>query len=207
MTGQTCDDYCSSIATCGECGLTDDACVWCSSSDSCIASDEETLSTCDEYLPHGTCCPACTSLANCSSCTSEPGCGWCFATGSCLSGDSGTFCSPCASYLEYDTSATALAACEVCGGAVDVDGRRVDAQAEAVDDFCSGRGDCDIETASCDCDDGYWGDNCTSACPGGASNPCNGQGSCDNVDGTCFCDCGWTGDDCATSSGCDWGER
>ena len=50
VTGYTCENYCASFDTCGECGLRDDACVWCSSTDSCIASDNRTLATCDDYV-------------------------------------------------------------------------------------------------------------------------------------------------------------
>ena len=44
----------------------------------------------------------------------------------------------------------------------------------------------------CVCDTGYWGDDCSSECPGGATNMCSGHGKC-STDGTCRCEEGWQG--------------
>lgn len=63
---------------------------------------------------------------------------------------------------------------------------------------------------TCQCDDGYWGTNCSQECPGGASRPCNNRGKCEQTTGICICDqnwqsssdcssctLGWDGNDCA----------
>lgn len=39
----------------------------------------------------------------------------------------------------------------------------------------------------CICEHGYWGDNCSQPCPGGALNTCNNGGVCDALNGTCSC--------------------
>ena len=53
----------------------------------------------------------------------------------------------------------------------------------------------------CRCDLGYYGDECSQVCPGGASNPCHGNGLCDMVTGECGCQSGFDPDtnceDCA----------
>lgn len=65
--------------------------------------------------------------------------------------------------------------------------------------LCSGRGTCDSsgDTAVCECEIGYSGDDCnTTVC-------CSGHGSCVTVTNAtasieqCECDVGWTGDECA----------
>ena len=45
---------------------------------------------------------------------------------------------------------------------------------------------------TCVCDTGYWGTDCSSECPGGATNMCSGHGVC-GADGTCRCEEGWQG--------------
>ena len=45
----------------------------------------------------------------------------------------------------------------------------------------------------CRCDLGYWGQNCSNECPGGANNPCHGHGKCGLNDGTCECLDNWKG--------------
>ena len=50
------------------------------------------------------------------------------------------------------------------------------------------------------CDRGYFGPDCTSACPGGAAAPCHGHGRCLDGplgSGVCHCDDGFGGPDCA----------
>ncbi|KAI8479536.1 hypothetical protein Bbelb_427260 [Branchiostoma belcheri] len=52
----------------------------------------------------------------------------------------------------------------------------------------------------CQCQDGFWGTNCTKECPGGGLTPCNNHGVCNN-DGTCACELNWSGhNDCGTCS-------
>ena len=46
----------------------------------------------------------------------------------------------------------------------------------------------------CRCDNGYWGENCTNECPGGADSPCNRRGKCDINTGNCKCLENWKGD-------------
>ena len=46
---------------------------------------------------------------------------------------------------------------------------------------------------TCGCEQGYWGDTCSSLCPGGLLNVCNGHGFCDPVNGTCHCEPHWSG--------------
>ena len=89
-----------------------------------------------------------------------------------------------------------------CEGAVDESEDAVDAMYDAVDDWCSGNGDCDWTTDTCDCDTGYYGTNCSGVCPGGADSPCSGQGTCDSDTGACYCECGYSGDDCSEVGCC-----
>ena len=61
----------------------------------------------------------------------------------------------------------------------------------------------------CDCNHGYWGDDCSGVCTGGTISPCNNNGLCVKATGECYCypsysnttDCAtclepWTGNDC-----------
>lgn len=53
----------------------------------------------------------------------------------------------------------------------------------------------------CVCDNGYWDNDCSKECPGGAANPCYGHGYCDNESGQCICSWNWRGDkQCKTCS-------
>ena len=67
------------------------------------------------------------------------------------------------------------------------------------------------ESASCICDKGYWGTDCSKVCPGGNKNVCSGKGDCNVTTGMCDCqetwrgnaNCstctpGWTGTECQT---------
>ena len=47
---------------------------------------------------------------------------------------------------------------------------------------------------SCKCQHGYWGEDCSLVCPGGAVRPCNGHGVCAMNHGICDCDLNWRGD-------------
>ena len=52
-----------------------------------------------------------------------------------------------------------------------------------------------LSNGKCTCYYGYWGDNCTNTCKGGATNPCNGNGVCD-ISGYCQCYGRFNGDQC-----------
>ena len=52
----------------------------------------------------------------------------------------------------------------------------------------------------CECDIGYYGDDCSGTCPGGPVPPCSGHGTC-TIDGKCSCDPAWDGDDICSSCG------
>ncbi|CUG89063.1 transmembrane protein, putative, partial [Bodo saltans] len=70
---------------------------------------------------------------------------------------------------------------------------------------CSGHGSCSLTTCTCygslssgfwtgdicnQCQSGYFGATCASACPGGSCSPCNGRGNCsDGINGTGLCTC------------------
>ena len=80
---------------------------------------------------------------------------------------------------------------------------------------CSGHGQCDdglyglglcacydapdtghwAGLACASCAPGYWGAECRSVCPGGATAPCGGQGQC-GINGTCACAVGYVGSAC-----------
>ena len=166
IAGYTCPEYCSLVTNCGECGL-EDACTWCASSSTCLAKTD--TAGCNDPTASGSCCAECAVHTNCSSCSSEPGCGWCFDSGTCLSGKAGEWCDECEAYIEYDDDNVKTSPCDVCEGAVGANGTRVDAQLEAVANFCAGHGTCDMSyhsgecvgsdchTSSCSCDSGYWG--------------------------------------------------
>jgi hypothetical protein len=81
------------------------------------------------------------------------------------------------------------------------------------EDTCSGNGDCDDSdgTATCTCDTGYDGDDCSECAEGYQDNDdndscelacaedsCNSHGDCDDSEGAISCDCdtGYTGDAC-----------
>ena len=61
-----------------------------------------------------------------------------------------------------------------------------------------------VNSNSCRCDRGYWGETCSNECPGGASNPCNGHGVCDAITGVCLCEKRWRGDIGCTSCTRGW---
>ena len=66
-------------------------------------------------------------------------------------------------------------------------------------------GGCDVtgvggcEGATCECESGYYGDDCSEYCV--ASVTCSGNGTCNDV-GECVCEGEWTGDDCGTDPLC-----
>lgn len=67
--------------------------------------------------------------------------------------------------------------------------------ANAANEECSGRGECDAKTGNCKCDAGYEGEACQrSSCP----NACSGHGSCEGPEDAryCKCDGGFSGADC-----------
>ena len=49
------------------------------------------------------------------------------------------------------------------------------------------------EGVSCMCEPSYWGEDCSSLCPGGLRRTCNGHGVCNVMNGTCECDPHWKG--------------
>ena len=66
-------------------------------------------------------------------------------------------------------------------------------------------GRADLKNKSlCVCDLGYWGENCTNQCPGGASNPCNGKGKCDVRSGKCDCLENWKSDEMCSNCTTAW---
>lgn len=56
---------------------------------------------------------------------------------------------------------------------------------------------------TCSCDHGYWDQDCSKVCPGGATEPCFGHGYCSPDNGECDCDANWQGD--ANCSACSLG--
>lgn len=52
----------------------------------------------------------------------------------------------------------------------------------------------------CTCHVGYWGNDCSKICPGGALSPCSNHGECNTQSGQCTCDVNWKGAECATCS-------
>ena len=56
----------------------------------------------------------------------------------------------------------------------------------------------------CRCDFGFWGQNCTNECPGGANNPCSRHGRCDVNNGTCDCYENWNGDNSCSKCAENW---
>ena len=74
---------------------------------------------------------------------------------------------------------------------------------------CNGNGSCeeDIDGWYCECDDGYYGDDCAGFCPGlikvgNVTLECNGSGVCsESESGELTCDCahGYYGNDCSES--------
>ena len=66
-------------------------------------------------------------------------------------------------------------------------------------DVCNGHGECRLSTATCACQAGWQGNNCTAECPNGAEYPCNYQGDCkqEGAHGAkCSCYAGFRGDNC-----------
>ena len=59
-------------------------------------------------------------------------------------------------------------------------------------------------TRYCKCENGYWGQNCSEECPGGADNPCHGHGICDSMIGTCECQENWKGDRNCSACTANW---
>lgn len=47
----------------------------------------------------------------------------------------------------------------------------------------------------CVCTPGYWGNDCSSECPGGGNSPCNDHGNCDVKTGSCECELNWRGNE------------
>ena len=64
-----------------------------------------------------------------------------------------------------------------------------------------------FEAGKCVCEDGYYGAECKSECPGGHSSPCSGHGSCDVVTGKCECDVEWSGDEACSKCQENWSGR
>ena len=56
----------------------------------------------------------------------------------------------------------------------------------------------------CVCDNGYWGKECSSVCPGGAVRPCNSHGKCNAISGSCDCEINWNGDSACGSCTIGW---
>ena len=46
---------------------------------------------------------------------------------------------------------------------------------------------------SCQCEQSYWGADCSNLCPGGLRRTCNGHGVCSVTNGTCECERHWNG--------------
>lgn len=59
----------------------------------------------------------------------------------------------------------------------------------------------------CVCYSGYWGENCSAVCPGGAVTPCNNRGACNMKTGTCTCDYNWQGNENCTMCTAGWQGR
>ncbi|KAL8620494.1 hypothetical protein ACOMHN_056886 [Nucella lapillus] len=50
------------------------------------------------------------------------------------------------------------------------------------------------EDGACRCRRGYWGYDCSNACPGGVTTPCSGHGLCNGTSGVCECQPRWAAD-------------
>ncbi|XP_053400320.1 uncharacterized protein LOC123558658 [Mercenaria mercenaria] len=61
-----------------------------------------------------------------------------------------------------------------------------------------------FENGECKCDNGYYGAQCESECPGGHHSPCSGHGSCDILTGKCTCKFEWSGDNVCSKCHKDW---
>ena len=56
----------------------------------------------------------------------------------------------------------------------------------------------------CECDPGFYGENCSGICPGGKGRACNNHGICDVVTGKCFCELNWRGNENCTACSTGW---
>ena len=61
-----------------------------------------------------------------------------------------------------------------------------------------------LNASQCVCDEGYWGEDCSQKCPGGALLPCSGHGKCIQNTGNCLCELNWSGDVNCSTCGNNW---
>ena len=59
---------------------------------------------------------------------------------------------------------------------------------------CIFGGSSETDKNTCICDKGFFGNNCSQVCPGGAENICNKHGICEVSSGKCRCEINWRGD-------------
>lgn len=191
----TCGAYCSAKPSCGECSL-DPECGWCEETQACMMADDAAECAAGEFNTGDECCAACVAAANFGECAFTAGCAWDHASAGCISvaGEPGTpefrMCRE-TDYVQRPVSPVAPYA--PCPGRVaGPDGATLAA-------WCSGNGQCDWLTKTCDCDSansGYGGPACAIACPVGEDGAiCGGNGVC-GPNGACTCNCGHTGADC-----------
>lgn len=198
ICGYSCADYCAQYSECSSCAYAE-GCSWCSASQSCVYEASANAHCPGDRTTQDECCVECTNLASYDACVSAAKCFWCFSSGECYSGSaSDSTCIDCPNNWIATGNTT-----RACGGALDASGNPLDSSAvglSAVANWCDGHGSCDFLLGSCVCDRGYWGDDCTQVCPGGADSPCSDAGVCDQNTGECYCACGYSGSECQLST-------
>lgn len=89
VRGFTCEDFCATLQSCGECTASE-FCGWCGATSTCMSSSTRCPAA---YTPPLTCCAECTQQSTIDGCLSRPGCGFLFdraahnaQVGHCVSG-------------------------------------------------------------------------------------------------------------------------
>lgn len=191
-------------------GLCDDCdATACSGNGACVDSDGIVSCDCNEGNI-GAACDGCDNgfQDNDSDGTCSPACNLdtCAGNGSCDDGSGAAVCTCDAAYTGSDCTSCAT-------GFQDNDGNG-DCQPDCAGNDCSGSGICSDASgaATCACDPGYTGADCSGCGTGfqdrdsdGICEPacdgdtCAGNGTCDDATGTatCTCNTGYTGTDCS----------
>ena len=101
---------------------------------------------------------------------------------SCIDGWMGPDCNTPCEHGQQIPMDSGICICDKCYA-----GKSCDAE-------CSGHGSCMDEI--CECDEGWWGEKCsTRGCPG-VGTSCSYHGTCNSALQECTCTPGWTGKDC-----------